>query len=95
MIVALLGVSAPPFWLGLMLLYLFAFTIPMFPLGGAGSPMHLVLPAITAGLGGAAWYARMMRSSTLDILAADYVRTAKAKGHRHATVRHATSCPTH
>lgn len=86
MLIALLGVSAPPFWLGLMLLYLFAYTIPIFPLGGTGSPMHLVLPAITAGLGGAAWYARMMRSSTLDILSADYVRTARAKGQFRKTV---------
>lgn len=80
MIVALLGVSAPPFWLGLLLLYWFGFVFPVFPLGGAGGPDHLVLPALTAGLGGAAWYARMMRSSTLEILSADYVRTAHAKG---------------
>ncbi len=86
MMVALLGVSAPPFWLGLMLLYLFAYTIPIFPLGGTGSPMHLVLPAITAGLGGAAWYARMMRSSTLEILSADFVRTARSKGQLRRTV---------
>jgi peptide/nickel transport system permease protein len=80
MFIALLGVSAPPFWLGLLLLYWFGYLIPIFPLGGAGSPAHLVLPALTAGLGGAAWYARMMRSSTLDILSTDYVRTARAKG---------------
>jgi peptide/nickel transport system permease protein len=80
MIVALLGVSAPPFWLGLLLLYWFGFLLPIFPLGGAAGPSSLVLPALTAGLGGAAWYARMMRSSTLEILSADYVRTAHAKG---------------
>ncbi len=80
MFVALLGVSAPAFWLGLMLLYVFAYLIPIFPLGGATEPLSIVLPAITAGLGGAAWYARMMRSSTLDVLSADYVRTARAKG---------------
>ncbi|MGH2521667.1 MAG: ABC transporter permease [Anaerolineales bacterium] len=80
MAVALLGVSAPPFWLGLLLLYWFGFLIPIFPLGGAGTPMHLVLPAFTAGLGGAAWYARMMRSSALDILSMDFIRTARAKG---------------
>lgn len=79
-VVALLGVSAPPFWLGLLLLYGFAFKLPIFPLGGTGSLRHLILPALTAGLGGAAWYARMARSSTLDVLAADYVRTAQAKG---------------
>jgi peptide/nickel transport system permease protein len=80
MFIALLGVSAPPFWLGLLLLYWFGYVIPLFPLGGTGSVAHLVLPAITAGLGGAAWYARMMRSSALDILSTDYVRTARAKG---------------
>jgi peptide/nickel transport system permease protein len=86
MFVALLAVSTPPFWLGLMLLYWFGYVIPIFPLGGAGSPAHLVLPALAAGLGGAAWYARMMRSSMLDTIGNDYVRTAQAKGLRGATV---------
>ncbi len=86
MFIALLGVSAPPFWLGLLLLYWFGFRIPVFPLGGPGGLDHLVLPALTAGLGGAAWYARMMRSSTLDILGQDYVRTARAKGARDLRV---------
>ena len=81
MFIALLGVSAPPFWLGLLLLYWFGYLIPIFPLGGTGSLAHLILPALTAGLGGAAWYARMMRSSMLDILSTEYVRTARAKGH--------------
>jgi peptide/nickel transport system permease protein len=91
MFVALLGISAPPFWLGLLLLYVFGYLVPIFPLGGAGTPAHLVLPAFTAGVGGAAWYARMMRSSMLDILSADYVRTARAKGLRGFLVvlRHA------
>jgi|YNPNPStandDraft_1061719.scaffolds.fasta_scaffold16784_3 ABC-type dipeptide/oligopeptide/nickel transport system permease component len=80
MVIALLGVSTPPFWLGLLLLFWFSFKLPIFPLGGVGTPAHLVLPALTAGLGGAAWYARMARSSTLDVLTADYVRTARAKG---------------
>ncbi len=91
MFIALLGVSAPPFWLGLLLLYLLGYVVPIFPLGGVGGPEHLVLPALTAGLGGAAWYARMMRSSMLDILSADYVRTARAKGLRgwFVVLRHA------
>jgi len=80
MFVALLAVSTPSFWLGLLLLYWFGYLIPIFPLGGAGGPAHLVLPALAAGLGGAAWYARMMRSSMLDVIANDYVRTARAKG---------------
>ncbi len=86
MFVALIGVSAPPFWLGLLLLYWFGYLVPIFPLGGAGGLAHLVLPALTAGLGGAAWYARMMRSSTLDILSTDYVRTARAKGRSQTMV---------
>jgi peptide/nickel transport system permease protein len=80
MFIAILGVSTPPFWLGLLLLYWFGFRIPLFPLGGADGLSHLILPAIAAGLGGAAWYARMMRSSMLDMLANDYVRTARGKG---------------
>lgn len=86
MFIALIGVSAPPFWLGLLLLYWLGYLIPIFPLGGTGSLAHLVLPSLTAGLGGAAWYARMMRSSTLDILSTDYVRTARAKGLRNIIV---------
>ncbi|MCX6065172.1 MAG: ABC transporter permease [Chloroflexi bacterium] len=90
-ILSLIGISAPPFWLGLLLLYWFGFLIPIFPLGGADSPASLILPALTAGLGGAAWYARMMRSSMLDILSTDYVRTARAKGLPYAMtiLRHA------
>jgi len=86
MIIALVGVSAPPFWLGLLLLYWLGYLIPIFPLGGTGTLAHLVLPSLTAGLGGAAWYARMMRSSTLEILSTDYVRTARAKGLRNIIV---------
>jgi len=86
MFIALVGVSAPPFWLGLLLLYWLGYLIPIFPLGGTGTLAHLVLPSLTAGLGGAAWYARMMRSSTLDILSTDYVRTARAKGLRYIIV---------
>lgn len=80
MVLALVGISAPPFWMGLLFLYWFGYLVPIFPLGGTGSLANLVLPAVTAGLGGAAWYARMMRSSALDILSQDYVRTARAKG---------------
>jgi peptide/nickel transport system permease protein len=80
MLLALFGVAAPSFWLGLVLLYVFGYRIPIFPLGGPGGLSHLVLPAITLGLAGGAWYARMLRSSMLDVLNADYVRTARAKG---------------
>ena len=86
MFIALLGVSTPPFWLGLLLLYWFGFLIPIFPLSGASTPLHLVLPSVTAGLGGAAWYARMTRSSMLDVMSSDYVRTARSKGLREMWV---------
>ena len=80
MAVAFFAVAAPPFWLGLVLLYFAAFKAGLFPIGGTGTPAHLVLPALAAGMGGAAWYARLMRSATLDVINADYVRTARAKG---------------
>jgi peptide/nickel transport system permease protein len=90
MLLSLVGVSAPTFLLGLVLLYLFAYRIPIFPLGGPGGIPNLVLPVLTLGLAGAAWYGRMLRSSMLDILNADYVRTARAKGlaERAVMVRH-------
>ncbi|HEX7005315.1 MAG TPA: ABC transporter permease [Trueperaceae bacterium] len=77
---AFLGVSAPQFVVGLLLLYAFSYIIPLFPLGGYGSVAHVVLPAITVGLAGGGWYARVARSSMVDVLRQDYVRTARAKG---------------
>ncbi len=90
MLLSLVAVSAPTFLLGLVLLYLFAYRLPIFPLGGPGGALHLVLPVITLGLAGAAWYGRMLRSTMLDILQADYVRTARAKGlaERAVMIRH-------
>jgi peptide/nickel transport system permease protein len=73
-------VAAPQFALGLLLLYTFGYLWPIFPLGGYGSWQHAVLPALTLGLTGGGWYARMARSSLREVLANDYVRTAKAKG---------------
>ena len=66
--------------LGFLLLYFLAFKLGWFPLGGSGSFQHLVLPALTLGVAGAAWYARMLRSTVLNILSEDYVRMARAKG---------------
>lgn len=80
MIFAFVGVSAPQFWLALTLVYVLAFDLKWFPLGGYGGLKYLFLPALTLGIGGAGWYARMMRSSLLDVLARDYIRTARAKG---------------
>jgi peptide/nickel transport system permease protein len=77
---AFLGVSAPQFVVGLVLIYLFAYTIPIFPLGGYGTAAHVVLPALAVGLAGGGWYARVTRSAVIDVLRQDYVRTARAKG---------------
>ncbi|GED69563.1 glutathione ABC transporter permease [Brevibacillus reuszeri] len=80
MIIALLGVSLPSFWLGLSLIYYFSVKLHLFPVAGWGTWQHMILPAITLGTGGAAIVARMTRSSMLDVVRQDYIRTAKAKG---------------
>lgn len=77
---SLVGVVTPAFVLGFLLLYFFAFKLGWFPLGGTASPSALVLPAFTLGIAGAAWYARMLRSTALNILGEDYIRMARAKG---------------
>jgi peptide/nickel transport system permease protein len=77
---SLLGVVVPQFVLGFVLLYLFAYKIPLFPLGATDSLPALVLPALALGLPGAAWYARMVRSSVLNVLGEDFVRNSRAKG---------------
>lgn len=74
------SVSTPQFVLGLTLLYVFAYQLSWFPLGGYGTFMQLVLPALTLGLAGGGWYSRMMRSSMIEVLRNDYIRTARAKG---------------
>ncbi len=80
MTLSFIGVSAPQFVVALLLLYLFAVTLDWFPMGGYGTPAHIILPALTLGLLGAGWYARMTRSAMLDVLNQDYIRTANAKG---------------
>ncbi|PFH90498.1 ABC transporter permease [Bacillus sp. AFS088145] len=80
MIVALLGISLPSFWFGLMLIYFFSVNLHIFPVAGWGTFKHMVLPALTLGAGGAAIVARMTRSSMLEVVRQDYMRTARAKG---------------
>jgi peptide/nickel transport system permease protein len=77
---ALVGLSLPVFWLGLILLYGFAFKLPIFPLGGNTGFMSLVLPSLTIGITGAADYLRLLKASMLEVMSNDYVRTARAKG---------------
>jgi peptide/nickel transport system permease protein len=91
MVFALLGVSTPIFWLGLMLIFFFAVELRWFPTGGASSGRALVLPALALGAASTAIIARMTRSSLLEVIRQDYIRTAWAKGLGERTVllRHA------
>jgi len=77
---ALLGVSMPSFWLGLLLIFVFSLHLAWFPATGGGDLRHLVLPSVTLGTIAAAIIARLTRSSMLEVLGQDYVRTARAKG---------------
>ncbi len=91
MMTSFIAVSAPQFVVSLLLLYVFAVRLGWFPIGGYGTFAHLVLPALTLGILGSGWYSRMMRSAMIDVLRADYIRTARAKGLGRARVilRHA------
>ena len=93
-VLSMVGYSAPVFWTGLMLVIVFGAMIPLFPIAGMidvvkqGGPLmraldiahHLVLPALTLGLVYLAQYSRLTRASMLEVLGADYIRTARAKG---------------
>jgi len=80
MTVTLAGISLPVFWLGLMLMLLFSVHLRWLPAGGYGTPVHLILPTVTLAAFSVAIIARMTRSSLLEVLHQDYVRTAWAKG---------------
>lgn len=79
-IFALLGVSFPNFWLGIMLILIFAVRLNWLPPSGYGGVQYLILPAVTLGMILAGITTRLIRSSVLEVLNADYVRTARAKG---------------
>jgi peptide/nickel transport system permease protein len=79
-VIALFGQSLPTFWLGLMLILLFAVTLAWLPAGGTGSLAHLVLPSITLGWFTVAGIMRLVRSAMLDTLGEEFVVTARAKG---------------
>lgn len=91
MVVALLGVSTPIFWMGLMLIFFFSVRLRWFPTGGVGSLKALVLPTVALSAASTAIIARMTRSSLLEVIREDYVRTARAKGltERVVLLRHA------
>ena len=89
--IAYLGISFPVYWVGLLLILLFAVTLRWLPPSGYGSLRFLVLPALTLGMRSIAFLARMTRSAMLEALNADFVRTARAKGlnERLVTLKHA------
>jgi ABC-type dipeptide/oligopeptide/nickel transport system permease component len=78
--IAYLGISFPVYWVGLLLILLFAVTLHWLPPSGFGGLRYLILPALALGMRSIAFLARMTRSAMLDALGADYVRTARAKG---------------
>ncbi|WP_410207604.1 nickel ABC transporter permease [Fusobacterium sp.] len=80
MVLALLGVSMPVFWLGLMLILVFSVKLGLLPSGGFDGLKSIILPAATLGVGSAAIITRMTRSSMLEVIRQDYIRTARAKG---------------
>jgi peptide/nickel transport system permease protein len=83
---SLIGISIPNFWLGPVLILVFSLWLGWTPVSGRDAPASLVLPAVTLGTGLAAVLARMVRSSVLEVLGEDYIRTARAKGLSDAAV---------
>ncbi|MGQ9557483.1 MAG: nickel ABC transporter permease [Desulfurispora sp.] len=79
-LLALIGAAMPSFWLGLLLIYLFSVRWELLPVMGRGGLEHLLLPALTLGLGMAAAYARILRAGMVEVLEQEYVRVARAKG---------------
>jgi peptide/nickel transport system permease protein len=86
MLGTLITLGLPHFWIGLFLLYVVGARLGWLPIGGYGGLRHLILPALAVGIAYAGWYARVIRSTLLDILARDYVRTARSKGLRERAV---------
>ncbi len=80
MAIVLVGQSTPAFFVGIVLILVFAVELQVLPASGMGGLNHLVLPAVTLGLYSAAMIARLLRSSLIDVLGEDHIRTAKAKG---------------
>lgn len=91
MTLAMFGISMPSFWLGLMLIYVFALRWGVLPARGVGSPRALILPAVALGFQASGIIARLTRSSILEVMKAQYITTARSKGLSERTVvwRHA------
>lgn len=79
-IIAMLGQALPPFWLGIMLILVFAVQFQWLPIGRKGGPDHLLLPAITLGWLAAAGLLRLVRSAMLEVLDSEFIKLARAKG---------------
>jgi len=86
MVLALAGLSMPAFWLGLIMIYIFAVNLRWFPVLGSMSPKGMILPSVTLGVIASAVLARIVRSSMLEVLREDYIRTARAKGIKESRV---------
>jgi ABC-type dipeptide/oligopeptide/nickel transport systems, permease components len=86
MIISIIGISMPIYWLGLLLVLFFSIQLGLFPATGNGGFIHLVLPAVTVGLNSLAIIARMTRASMLEVLKQDYIVTAEAKGLSPVTI---------
>ncbi|MEW5802983.1 MAG: nickel ABC transporter permease [bacterium] len=91
LILSLLGISMPNFWLGPLLIILFSLKLGLLPISGRGGILHLILPAITLGTSMSAILTRMVRSGLMDVLEEDYMTTARAKGlsYRRVILKHA------
>lgn len=91
MLFALIGVSMPSFWMGMMMILLFSVTLRWLPPSGFQSFKQMIMPMIAIGTGSAGIITRMTRSSMLEVIRSDYIRTARAKGQRESVVilRHA------
>ena len=83
---ATLGIAVPNFWLGIVLIYIFAVWLGWLPAAGMGGPLSYVLPVITLGVAALASLSRMLRSNILEVMGADFVRTARSKGLRERVV---------
>jgi peptide/nickel transport system permease protein len=85
-VLGLVILSIPNFWLGLMLILLFSVTLGWLPVSGFSTPMHWIMPMLTLGLSAAGVFMRYTRSSMLEVIRQDYIRTARAKGQKESTV---------
>jgi peptide/nickel transport system permease protein len=88
---SIFAASLPDFWLGLMLMMIFSYYLGLTPISGYGRPEHIILPAVTLGVGLAGLITRLTRSSMLEVIRQDYIRAAKAKGmsEREVIFKHA------